>query len=268
MTADLAPQTTSNDLRNEPRFEPKRRQDLRVQIRRADQDDAISGEIVDLSPGGAKIAIPVGLDVDAETVITLQAGSQCIERRAMVRWCRPARDGWWAGLSFSEDLSRQHFNALAAVGLIDRRRDTRISHSATMTARWELGSKPIPVELMDLSSGGFKMYSPESGEVGKRVLIATENHSGSPILAKVQWQHGRDDGFEIGCAFVDMHGCGTLMQQLEIERPELKAEDAPEQAPRRLWGLVLGVGMVAVVGLVLATPPGMDTLRALIDLVR
>lgn len=244
MTVALANPDSRSAVRLLPRYELLDEGLLEVDIRVGDTRH--SGEIVDLSRGGAKITVGVNLPIDTDISVTIKSGSQEIVKRSRICWNRATLNGWWIGIAFEAELGEKQFNSLATGGFIERRRDARIPYEATMTARWELGSEPVPVKLVDLSSGGFKMTAPSAAEVGKRVLIETAGNAGSPIVAKVQWQHPTEAEFEIGCAFVDKNGCGTLMQQLGIgHAPPEEEQSSPRYSTRRLVALTLGVSTVA-----------------------
>lgn len=250
MTVELSTPTAS-ESRVAPRFEPGAGDLLQAQVQVAGQMEACDASVLDISRGGAKISVTQSLEVDAEALVTLQADVRDISRRARICWKRPTREGWLVGVAFHEELDNEQFDALAMNGFIERRRDTRIQHSADLIARWELESVPVPVRLLDLSTGGFKIHSPEQAELGKRVLVATEEHPGSPILGKVRWQMPSADGYDIGCAFIDKHGCRDLMRQLQIDHSEAPVEIVSGRSTRRLLGLALGVTTAALFGCLL-----------------
>ncbi len=112
--------------------------------------------------------------------------------------------------------------------------------------RWELGSDPIPVRLIDISAGGLKIASPERGKIGHRVLFETVENDPSPVVAKIQWQNETAEGFLIGCAFANKHCFPLLRKKLGIV-PRLRLQmRKPRLSTRRTIGLVLGVATIAL----------------------
>ena len=63
--------------------------------------------------------------------------------------------------------------------------------------------EPFGVVLLNVSEGGFCIYSPQPGQVGQRVSLKLGMEEGVGVLGNVRWCAALDDGFLIGCAFLD-----------------------------------------------------------------
>lgn len=240
---------TAAEQRSTARYELKKNSVLLAVVNLRDRDESLCGEVIDLSRGGAKILVNSTVAINSQVHVELKSGEGAdaiVSADGHVCWIRPNRNQWWVGVAFEHDLPESEFTALAQDGFIERRRDKRISHDASLTARWELGSEPVPVRLIDISAGGLQIASPVPSEVGSRVLFETTENDGSPIVAKIRWQNECDEGFLIGCAFANKD-CFPIMRKklgmasrlrLPIPKPRLSA--------RRTFGLALGVATVAL----------------------
>jgi c-di-GMP-binding flagellar brake protein YcgR len=237
------------EQRKTARYELNEDTALTVVVISRDRDEPLFGELLDLSRGGAKIQLASTVAINSKIYVELkstQTSEAIVRTDARVCWIRPACNQWWVGVAFENELPESEFTALAQNGFIERRRDTRIRHNASLTARWELGSDPIPVRLIDISAGGLKIASPEHGEVGHRVLFETMENDPSPIVAKIQWQNETAEGFLIGCAFANKHCFPILRKKLGIvSRLRLPIAKA-RLSTRRAIGLVLGVATIAL----------------------
>ena len=240
---------SAEEKRSTSRYELNNDSTLLAVVNLRDRDESLCGEVLDMSRGGAKILIHATVAINSQIRVELKSdkGTEAIvSTAARVCWIRPAQNQWWIGVAFENDLPEDEFTALAQYGFIDRRRDKRICHEASLTARWELGSDPIPVRLIDISAGGLKIASPEAGEVGNRVLIETAENDASPIVAKIRWQNECNEGFLIGCAFANKDCYPIMRKKLGIASRLHLPLPKPRLSARRTVGLALGVATVAL----------------------
>jgi len=252
MTNDLGnKESTDIDLRNTLRCELASRDPLRVDVRIDEQLEPLSGQVIDLSRGGAKIMLPTTVAINSEASIEIKTGSGTITSKVKVCWSRPSENAWCIGVAFKDEFPASELSILATNGYIERRRDKRVAHRAGMTARWELGADPICVNLVDVSAGGLRITSSEAGEVGHRVLIETDDNPGLPIVVKIQWLRATEQGFDIGCAFVNKNCYRTLRQQLGIHR-RIPLPPLPSYTTRQLIALTVGIAIVTFAGFMIA----------------
>lgn len=249
MTLAGEQQTADLEQRKTTRYELNSDSTLVVVVVLPDRDQPLFGEVLDLSRGGSKILLKSTVAINSRIYLELKStetSEAIVQTDAKVCWSRPAGDTWWVGVAFDNELPESEFTALAQNGFIDRRRDERIRHDASLTARWELGSDPIPVRLIDISAGGLKIASPEAGEIGHRVLFETVENDPSPIVAKIQWQDESPDGFYIGCAFANKHCFPIMRKKLGMTSKLRLPISKTRLSARRSIGLLLGVATVAL----------------------
>ncbi len=195
----------TTERRHESRYEVASHQLVAVSIQRQQPDRSLRGELLNLSPKGAKVLLPTALRFSEPVDLRIEMASLDIriELHAQVCWVRPGeRNQWIAGCSFAPQLSESVFNRLGTNGIIERRRHPRFPVSIQATARWELDTETVPIEIQDYSQGGFCLSSARPSTIGAAVLVeldALANHPGSSIMGIVCWQALRDERYLIGC---------------------------------------------------------------------
>jgi hypothetical protein len=85
--------------------------------------------------------------------------------------------------------------------------------------------------VLDLSPGGFCLLSQDPGDPGERVLLEREGEDAPQTLvtAKVRWQASTDEGYVVGCEFLDKDGYAALLEISGCPPP------AAEEQPARGW---------------------------------
>ena len=185
---------------------------ISVVIEREDQEtETIDAELVDVSQGGAKLKTDKRLSIDDE--VTLDISPDGSDRRvtvvARICWARPSKDDqFWIGCRFNPRLPQSLLVDLAEGGYLERREYRREDIALKALARWELTPDDVEMRLADYSSGGFCLLSEEPGTAGKRILLHLDNEDGEQVLVsgKAQWQVESEEGFRIGCEFVNQGG--------------------------------------------------------------
>jgi hypothetical protein len=183
----------------------------------------IEAELLDLSPGGAKLALPSALRFQEPVQLTLASEQFDLHLTVscIVRWIKPAKgDLWQAGVKFDPEIPFKSIQQLFSSGFLERRQHIRESIRGEARARWELSTADVPVGMLDLSAGGFSLLSPLPAANGTHLLLSFES-AGGPIglAAGIQWQLQVEGGYVIGCAFINNHSYRLLRDRFCPELP-------------------------------------------------
>jgi len=206
-------------LRRSPRFKAIDDREIAVSIRRAagGVPQEIPGKVLDLSQGGAKLA--VSSEVPLQETIEVRFVVPEVETQhvvtATVCWARTSGgSGWRLGCAFAAELPEPLLSALAVHGYIDRRECGREASGIATTVQWELTRDASPVQLQDVSLGGFSMSCPQSVSAGTRFRLAMTGPNGEAMIipAVVRWQRKATDGYTLGCSFLEASGYQQLEQ--------------------------------------------------------
>jgi len=191
-------------------FEDGRAAVVRVAYRTRDGDEVLDGELLDISRGGGKLtlpsSLPFGETIDLHAVIP--AVDLEFTVRAVVSWNRQDEDDrWLIGCRFDAELSDAIVDRLAQGGYLERRHSPRYPISLEATASFELSEHGFSVWIQDFSTDGFAMLSPRPGKVNQRLRLETvKEHSERIVIsARMRWCLPVDNGFLIGCAFLNGH---------------------------------------------------------------
>ena len=215
------------DARRYRRFPVRTPDQVYAVVARAEGCDAaiLSAELLDVSEGGAKLRLEAPPDV-AE-LIELKLG--CVEGPfritllCRVVWLRQdSPDSWRVGCEFVPKLPLEVMDELFD-NIIERRQSDRRVVLRDAFAKWELQPELFGVRLVNVSQGGFCVHSLQSGQVGQRIWLSLrpEEDGTTKVLGSVRWCTSLDDGFLIGCAFLDLSSYVTLCAALE--QPETHA---------------------------------------------
>jgi len=223
----------------EPRFQIGSDLALEAVIERAVAGgvESIEAEVVDISCGGAKMRLPQPVSLDGAVTMNIKASEQprTISVAADVCWTRLAgADQRWVGLSFKPEIPEAVLTDWAQAGHLNRRQQLREKIASRWTAQWELDSSRVPVRLLDLSTSGLCLLSQQGGTPGECVLLQPDPPDGHEVLvkAKARWQIETDDGYVIGCEFVNKHCYAMLRAVIDLE--ESAAPPPPSPWWRRL----------------------------------
>ena len=226
------------EQRREVRYVLKKGHAIAAELKSA-ADEAITGEVVDLSKGGAKLTVDQA--IDSNTAVNVQLSCPyidwAVEVPGTIHWKQPTSHSWYVGCSFGERLNDATIERLAVAGVIERRHDTRHAVNTDVSVKLELSHTPQPARLVDYSCGGFRLWLTESVQEGERIAIETSEASDVRTVGKVCWKKPTGDGFFVGCAFVRNDGRLTLERQLGLDRQPM--------LPRQM---TLAQGMTLVAG--------------------
>lgn len=207
-----------------------------------------NAQLLDLSPGGAKLSL--NRPIRFEEALTIALHSEELELHlivsARVCWTRQQGEGCWVlGCSFDPQLPREELEKLFAQGLLERRDNLRHSVRGQAVGRWEMHAEETPVGLLDLSNGGFSLLSPYAAQIGGNFHLSVDRESEAgpiEVLSTVQWQIQVDGGYIIGCAFADRRTFFTLRKRLCPD-----AETRSNRVARRALPLLSAAAVAALV---------------------
>jgi hypothetical protein len=215
-----------------PRFPVVQRHAVSVCVQSTETGDSavVPGELLDLSPGGAKVMLDSPFRFQQAVTLRLESpdlGLQ-LSMRARVCWIRPSGQQWRLGCSFDPLLPPEQVDRLLANGVLERRRDERETIDGAATATWELNPQATPVTVVDLSRGGFCLRAPLPAEPSSRLRLQAAARDGSLVQASatVQWRLAVPGGFLLGCSLAHPEACLDL-------RAALVPEPATHPLPRR-----------------------------------
>lgn len=229
-----APSATSRTSDREERSQTLHPDAIELTLQRRVEDRFVSqpARLLDLSRGGAKLAVTSPLGVGETIRLHLQIPD--LEFDAAVAgkicWTSPADDGpWWAGCVFTPRLPTNVLAKLAGAGHIERRKCDRQLMSIDLDARWELSPQSVTVTLRDFSKNGFCLLVSEPGKAGLRVNLRFKDAQGSSVevFGKADWEVKVADGYLIGCEFRGRQSYEALKKLAEPQKAHLTSQATP-----------------------------------------
>jgi len=198
-----------------------------------------SGMLQDLSNKGIRLVLqkPIPLRKTIEFKICAVGMEFDCNVAAEVCWMRArGPDQWLLGCSFTSEFSDNALDQLAVSGYVNRRKDPRCPVSIAALARQELMTEAIGVRLEDYSRGGCRVFSPIPMSVGERVMVilAGTNDATYSLAARALWQLKVQDGFFVGCCFLDNSSFGQLAQVVRQQDSSAVSDLVPPEDSRPL----------------------------------
>jgi hypothetical protein len=207
---DSAVGNSFQHLRRTPRFKAFEDRQMAVVVERAVgfEPREMRGRILDLSAGGAKMAVPfeIALQETIEVRFDLPEVTTELAVSATVCWARTAGgNSWRLGCSFAEELPESLLTELAVHGYIDRREDNRHTTGIAAAVQWDTTRETAAVHLHDVSVGGFSIVCGQTAAPGTRLRLLVSAADGEPVVvpAVVRWQRNTSDAFILGCAYIE-----------------------------------------------------------------
>ena len=235
------------DIRKDSRYKATDPGLVTVSVRRtaADDESDVQGVLMDLSRGGLRLRVDESLPKGAAVNLTLAATEAGVEicSAATVRWAEPAYPtGWIVGCSLDSRIDESSLDELASCGALERRLDARRPISFCVEAKTELDQTYKPVQIVNLSAGGFCAMGHGIGaQLHDRLLVKISNDGKAANLVKsrVAWVNESDDGQTFGCTFLSRDG-RALMQAMfsEEESSNPLFEMAATKSGATRWALV------------------------------
>jgi hypothetical protein len=206
----------------------------------------IPATIIDLSRSGVRLSTGDCLRIGEDLSLTLEVFDSNPARSfpAKVCWTQLTdAAAWRVGCAFDPPLSDATIAGLASGGHMERRQDDRRPVSLQAKLRWEATSQSIPVQIVDVSTGGFCFRSDRNGQDSRRLALQLDSDADAPLLvrAKVQWKQNTDDGCLYGCEFTASRDRAVFYDHLQSVAPleQLKAEAARRARSLRLAVLTI-----------------------------
>jgi hypothetical protein len=239
------------DKRHETRYPILSEHSCEVQIQRRgkDSDEALEGELIDLSQGGAKLLVSTCLQFSEviRLIVRIPTLALEIDVTADVRWTRPeGNTSWLVGCSFNPGISEELLHKLAVHSLVERRRSPRYAVTAQVIMSRQSSDQRHTVRLKDISTGGFCLTCEQPVPLGSKVLIELPTRHGveMEITANVRWHMSADDVHLIGCAFNSSKDYQALRDSIRDDSEQL-TPDSPR--PFLTWTLAAcGMLMICV----------------------
>ena len=231
---------------------------VRLSVRVEGAAELISAQLLDISKGGIKIAIPTSLSGHPQLTVTVESDvlPTPLILATQIHWARPAEGGGcMVGGAFAPPIPDGQFRSLLDSGLLERRAFPRQEIHTVARVHWELGDSSIEAEVRDLSQEGFRLVMRQRGDrgqrtiVGARVLVNVEDCDvTTPVIGQAQWEEDSDEGTLVGCSFVDDRAYHEWKRLLTASQDALLPAEQPTGRHRRRWwpwllALVLVAGM-------------------------
>jgi len=210
-----------------PRYGLASDDEIEVRVERDSESglESTEAELIDISPGGAKLRTAGPLNV--LDILSLQL---CIKRlhrtitvAGAVCWTTPTTNGqWWVGCRFKPPMPEQTLQEFAQDGILERRKHERDQTWLRMTAKFELKQELASVWVLNFSKGGFCILSDTQARVGERaeLRIDLDNNRSLAVRGKVCWQVESSEGYVVGCEMLRNKDFGLLMDIHESRSPQ------------------------------------------------
>jgi hypothetical protein len=237
----------------ETRFPVVDGKSIRVTIKRCGDMSAeeLDAQLLDISTGGVKLTVTSCPAVQEAVVLRIVLPEINLDLRVDARtcWSRPGTgETWYLGCALKPKLPDQVLTDLAINGFLQRRRDPRRPTDLSAQMRCEGTAEVADVQICDFSPGGLRVRAPQPVEMGQRLLIQLPEGSGAAghFIAKTTWQLRRDDGYELGCTFVNKEGLQLIHDALLEDRDAADEKARPPRRRSRGWWLAAALLLAAL----------------------
>jgi hypothetical protein len=214
-------------VKREQRFSVEDLKQLQVVIRRIGEDDGkeFFADLVDISRRGLKIQVPICIGFAEELHVLIKSIKNEVEYEGIciARHMRSVSDGIWeVGCSLEPELSDEVINFVVGVSGKERRGSPRISLTQAAELKRQGQVDGVQVTIRNISLGGYCLHIPEEHDVGEKVKLQLEDPDGNEhsIAGRIRWQNKVEDGYLIGCSFVDSNSHLVLLSCLHKTRFE------------------------------------------------
>lgn len=194
-------------------FDTEKRRQKRVDVpvgisdvRVARKDSTVAtGQIVDLTPNGAKLSLDILLNYQEVVVVEVAMPMLDVATAltATVAWSKATSSDahWLSGCSFNEPFADDVLDRLAAGGVIDRRCDVRTPCKIPVQALWQFDDDAKPADIIDFSKGGFCLACTSEQPIGTKVHVRLA--SGDCVVGILRWIAEHDGSQVFGCQFME-----------------------------------------------------------------
>lgn len=223
--------TEHRELRVQDRFQLQNDSQIPVSVEWMAGDKACQcdARIVDLSAGGARLRLAAAVELNDTFEVRLHVKELSIDFRCAVDvcWVRPHENESVLGCAFDGELPEHILRKLACHGFINRRSDKRFRIELSAEVQEELGAHQWSEATIDnYSSGGFRLSSQRRVTIGQRVLLRVKDVDQQPVTipGRALWQVDSDEGFSIGCSFLNGDGFKRLAAAVGCEKKQIVAK--------------------------------------------
>lgn len=222
--------TALQSQREVPRFRVCNPQDLKATLG-VDEVGATPVSIVEFSPVGARLSLESRLMAPAQLTFRVESRKRGLSHSSVaeVRWCTPSADGWQVGVSFvDKPLPEEFLTELTNHKIIERRQSNRLSVAMKGALKRAGDAEETRFDVVDLSSDGICIDSPNSASVGDSLLLTldTPTKRRHQIVGVTRWVEQHETGYRLGCEIPTsqiqpmLNACG-----LGTEGPRLPRRD-------------------------------------------
>lgn len=212
------------DLRNHTRFQITDAPPIPVSVGWTTNEECheCNASLADLSASGARLYLTEKVPLHETIEVRMRLKKLDIDFHCAAEVCRlqPAGPDWVLGCAFDCELPARLLSELASNGYLNRRSDTRVYDSFAAEMKEELGgSQWFEITVDNYSSGGFRLQTNCPVSIGRRVLLKVEGSDRPQVVVpgRVLWRADVDDGFAVGCSFLNGDGFAKLTQVVNPE---------------------------------------------------
>jgi len=208
-------------------------QTIGIRIERsAAKQPALVGELLELSLRRAKVALDSAVPSQEPITLRLEnhGANSGLAAGARIGSLRAGDEGSWiVNCVFNHPLPALALRDFFGGDIAERRKHFRYPIVGDAAIDWELGRRNVPVKLLDLSEGGFRLLAvaPAAVEARLHLVLRLPGRRRFVIPAVTRWTIEDADGFAVGCEF--LHNQGT-----HLMRAILPAIDSADHADGKL----------------------------------
>ena len=179
----------------------------------SDSSKAYFADLVDLSRQGLKIRVPICVPFGEEVRILLEAGGHVYNGIGTSRHVRSVSRGEWeVGCSLDPILDQEIMGFIVAETGKERRQHNRTLVNHKVSLQTEGNMDRLSAKVVNFSVGGFCLLVENKHEIDQRVKVMLDGNGNSEVVAaQVRWQNETDDGYLIGCNFVEANSHVALL---------------------------------------------------------
>ena len=221
----------------------------RLQCETTAEDGGLSlGHVIDLSATGIRLLCEGQFHVGQKFHTQLHTARPHGIYRGTVRRVEPWVDGRSVlGCSLRDRIPESVLEELATDGVVNRRSDDRYTLQREAAVSWQLQTRELDVQLMDLSYGGLQIESPAPIPQNARLRVRVELDDEELVLdGQSVWQQETADRYMTGIAFTDREAPTIVSRLIQFNKQSTNSDSTLTNRPAKLLrGLAVATGAVA-----------------------
>lgn len=185
---------------------------------RNSEPQQISACLLNLSPQGAKLAVPAQLPPGKTFRLRLTVPQLAMDFFVAAKVCWSANEGESGsviGCHFNPGIPAGFLGSLASNGNLDRRGSNRENAHCKLLIVQEGATAKEKVILQNYSEGGFCLDAWRPIALGDKFWIVTDRPEAA-VEAVVHWQIKHSGVYTLGCGYLDQNGSERLEQILAL----------------------------------------------------